>query len=210
MHALLDQVETLAGTPWLYLALLAIVVFDSVIPVLPAELLMVGCGALAANGAPSLALLIATGSAGAMIGDHIGYALGRRTGPRLISWMAQGRRRASAMSWARNAIDRRGGLILFVARHVPVGRIACTLTMGTVRFPLRRFTPSDALASLFWGAYSSLLGYFGGRAMREVPERGLIGAALILVVVVVVVILVRRHRHDAEERAEPTDGQVGG
>ena len=198
MRALLDHVETLAGTPWLYFALLAIIVIDSVIPILPAELLMIACGALAASGSPKLGLLIATGVIGAMTGDHIGYALGRHAGPHLLSWAAKGQRRAASMAWARSAIDRHGGLILFIARHIPVGRIACTLTMGTLRFPLRRFTPIDALASLFWAAYSTLLGYFGGRAMHEFPERGVLAVVAAIVVIVAVIFLARRRRRDDE------------
>lgn len=199
MHALLDHVETLAGTPWLYVVLLAIIAVDSVIPVLPAELLMIGCGALAANGAPNLGLLIFTGFVGAMIGDHTGYVLGRRAGPQLLRWAGKGERRAAAMTWARTAIDHRGGLILFIARHIPVGRIACTLTMGTLRFPLRRFTPVDALASLFWAAYSTLLGYFGGRAMREFPERGVLAVVAGIILIIAVIFLARRHRREPGE-----------
>ncbi|MFD0788708.1 DedA family protein, partial [Micromonospora azadirachtae] len=89
----------------------------------------------------------------------------------------------------------RGGLILTVARYVPGGRTAVTLTMGAVGYPRRRFLAFDALAAGSWGLYSALVGYLGGLAFEQDPVRGLLlglGLALNVTVVVEGVRLLRR------------------
>jgi membrane protein DedA with SNARE-associated domain len=91
------------------------------------------------------------------------------------------------VEWAGRGIAARGGLILVVARYVPGGRTAVTLTMGATRFPRRRFLAFDALAAVSWGVYSALVGYLGGLAFERDPVRGLLvglGLALTLTVVV--------------------------
>ena len=61
-----------------------------------------------------------------------------------------------------------------MARFIPGGRTAVTLSAGTVLFPWRRFALFDAVAALIWASYASLLGYFGGKAFEDAPWKGLL------------------------------------
>ncbi|MGI5487648.1 hypothetical protein [Microtetraspora malaysiensis] len=54
--------------------------------------------------------------------------------------MTGGGRPDGASAWAERTLARRGGFQLVVARHIPGGRTAVTITMGVVRFPVRAFS----------------------------------------------------------------------
>ena len=60
----------------------------------------------------------------------------------------------------------RGGELIVVARFIPGGRTAVTLSAGTLGYPWRRFAVFDGAASLGWALYSALLGYYGGRTFE--------------------------------------------
>ena len=118
-------------------------------------------------------------------GDHVSYALGRAARSHLVG--GQRSRRQSAMAWARRVLAQRGGLVIVVARYIPGGRVAATMTAGSVGYPLRRFTPFAVIAGLSWGAYSALVGFLGGSAFEDDPVRALLlgfslamGAALLV------------------------------
>ncbi|MGC4772907.1 DedA family protein [Micromonospora sp. DT44] len=184
---LLDLLHDTMSSPWVYLALFAIAVLDGFFPVVPSETAVITAGVFAASGTPYLPAVILVAAAGALVGDHVSYAIGRSGGARLLSRLPPDGRRSRAIDRARRGIATRGGLILTVARYVPGGRTAVTLTMGAVRFPRRRFLAFDALAAGSWGLYSALVGYVGGLAFEQDPPRGLLlGLGLALTVTAIV------------------------
>jgi membrane protein DedA with SNARE-associated domain len=82
-----------------------------------------------------------------------------------------------------------------IARYIPGGRTAATLTAGTVGYPLRRFTFFDAIAASSWATYSALIGFVGGASFEDDPLKGLVfglGIAFGISVAVEVVRAVRR------------------
>ncbi|MGW3601601.1 DedA family protein [Micromonospora sp. NPDC005161] len=205
---LLDLLHQTMSSPWVYLAIFAIAVLDGFFPVVPSETAVITTGVFAASGAPYLPAVILVAAAGALVGDHVSYAIGRRGGGRLLDRVPSDGRRRAAIEWARRGIANRGGLILTVARYVPGGRTAVTLTMGAVHYPRRRFLAFDALAAGSWGLYSALVGYLGGMAFEQDPVRGLLlglGLALTVTLVVEVVRWLRNRRRSAgpAQTAEP-------
>ncbi|MGY0007114.1 DedA family protein [Micromonospora sp. I033] len=209
MDSVLDLLHQTMSSPWVYLALFAVAVVDGFFPVVPSETAVITAGVFAATGQPDLPLVVAVAALGAFVGDHVSYAIGRHGGGRLLARLpaarrdaapGRGGRRRAAVEWARRGIAARGGLILTVARYVPGGRTAVTLTMGATRFPRRRFLAFDALAAASWGLYSALVGYLGGLAFERDPVRGLLlglGLALTLTVVVEAVRWARGRRRRA-------------
>lgn len=183
----MEHAEAVMSSPWIYLIIAGVAAIDSFFPVVPSEALMITAGVFAAQGHPTLALLIAAGAAGAFIGDHISYGIGRAAGGPVQRWFDRGEKRRARLAWAKGAIATRGGMILVVARYIPGGRTITTLTMGVVKFPLHRFSMFDALAALSWATYSALIGYFGGKAFENEPLKGLLlglGVAMALAVVI--------------------------
>lgn len=188
-HAILDLVQQVMSSPWLYVALFALALLDGFFPVVPAETSVITAAVFAASGETNLALVIVVAALGACAGDHISYLIGSRSAGRL--------RERKPFVWARNALAERGGLVLVVARYIPGGRTATTLTMGAVRHPLRSFTFFDAIAAGSWAVYSGLIGFFGGMAFENDPIKGLflgLGIALSIAVIVELVRWLRRRR----------------
>ncbi|MEU4577196.1 DedA family protein [Nonomuraea sp. ATR24] len=188
-HTILEWLQQVMSSPWLYVALFALALLDGFFPVVPAETSVITAGVFAASGQTNLALVIVVAALGAFCGDHISYLLGHKGGGRL--------RERKAFVWARGALAERGGLVLVVARYIPGGRTATTLTMGAVRYPLRSFTFFDSIAAVSWGVYSGLIGFFGGMAFENDPIKGLLlglGIALSVTAVVEIVRWVRKRR----------------
>ncbi|WP_091315818.1 DedA family protein [Micromonospora chersina] len=222
MDSVLDLLHQTMSSPWVYLALFAIAVVDGFFPVVPSETAVITAGVFAATGQPDLPLVVGAAALGAFVGDHVSYAIGRHGGGRLLARIpaagtatgrtGRGSRRRAAFERARRGIAARGGLILTVARYVPGGRTAVTLTMGATRFPRRRFLAFDALAALSWGIYSALVGYLGGLAFERDPVRGLLlglGLAVALTVVVEAVRWARgrRRRGACARLSRPADAR---
>ncbi|MFI5707338.1 DedA family protein [Kribbella sp. NPDC051620] len=203
--SILHFTQELMSSWWIYLALFGFAALDGFFPAIPSETLVVTAGVFAATGGPNLYVVIAMAAAGAFLGDHVSYALGRGAGGRLLDRFEPGTKRHKLTLWARTALEERGGLVLVVARYVPGGRTAVTLTMGAVRYPLRNFSLFAALAAASWGLYCSLVGYIGGKAFEDNPLKGVvlgIGLALGVTLVVEVVRHQRRKRRTPEPQVE--------
>ncbi|MDG4760985.1 DedA family protein [Micromonospora sp. WMMD710] len=184
MDALLDLIRGTVTSPWVYLVIFALTAVDAFFPAVPGEAAVITAAVLSANGGrPNLAAVIASAAIGAVIGDHISYAIGQGGGAHRLARLPDGSRRRASSDWARRAVDRRGGMILTTSRYVPGGRTAVTLTMGAVRYPRRAFLLYDSIAAVTWALYCGLLGYFGGLAFERDPVKGvLVGVGLSLVV----------------------------
>ncbi|MFI7638252.1 DedA family protein [Nonomuraea sp. NPDC049400] len=188
-HAILDLVQQVMSSPWLYAALFVLALLDGFFPIVPAETSVITAGVFAASGETNLGLVILVAALGAFAGDHTSYLIGNKSAGRL--------RGKKAFVWARGALAERGGLVLVVARYIPGGRTATTLTMGAVRHPLRSFTFFDAIAAGSWAVYSGLIGFFGGMAFENDPIKGLLlglGIAVSITAVVEVVRWLRKRR----------------
>lgn len=179
-----------ASTAWWILPLLFLFcIIDGFLPVLPSETLIVALASVAvASGTPNIFLLGLVGAAGAIVGDQVAYRLGRRVGLDRFRWM-HGRRTRKLFALARRELDRRGALLIFTARYIPVGRVAVNFTAGATNFSLRRFTVLDIMGCLTWGAYSAAIGAVGGHWMED---NQLLGIGLSIVIAIVFGLIVDR------------------
>jgi membrane protein DedA with SNARE-associated domain len=164
-----DIVLQAVSSPWLYLAMFVVAVVDGFFPPVPSETVLVAAAAVAAStGGPDLALLGVVAAAGAVVGDNIAFAIGRRTGTTRFAWM----RRpgvAGAFAWAGTALERRGAGLILGARFIPVGRVAVNLSAGALRYPWRRFALLTVAAGLCWSAYSIAIGLLAGAWLKDQP-----------------------------------------
>ncbi|MFD4945873.1 DedA family protein [Streptomyces sp. NPDC058409] len=196
--AILQAVEGFVTTPWVYVVLFGIAAFDGFFPVVPSETLVITLGVFAAStGDPHLFLVVLVAALGAFTGDHISYAIGRKSGSRILARLKPGSRSRGAYERVGKVLDERGGLVLVVARYIPGGRTAATLTTGATGFPRRSFTRYDAVAASTWALYSACLGYLGGAAFEDEPLLGValgLGLAFSITVLHEAVRYVRRRR----------------
>ncbi|MEU4677377.1 DedA family protein [Micromonospora sp. NPDC023737] len=207
MDSALDLLRQLVTSPWVYLLILGITAVDAFFPAVPSEAAVITAAVISASdGRPNIIAVIAAAAIGALVGDHISYAIGRAGGARRLARLPDRSRRRIGSEWARRAVDRRGGVILTTARYIPGGRTAVTLTMGAVRYPRRSFLLFDAIATSTWGIYCGLLGYFGGLAFERDPIKGVVAGLGISIAVTALLEVIRalrrrRARHRAADRS---------
>jgi membrane protein DedA with SNARE-associated domain len=201
VEGLVELAEEALTSPWAYVALFGFSAIDAFFPIAPSESVVITAGVFSASeGEPALLGVIAASAAGAFAGDHISYYIGRAAGPTVLKGSHPESRRRKAFDTAAEAFARRGGLVLFVARYIPFGRTATTMTMGASGYPRSLFSAFDALAAISWALYSALLGYLGGATFEEDPLLGLamgMGLALATTVAVEGVRYLRRRRAPA-------------
>ena len=182
MDSVLHLAETLMGSPWLYLLVLALVALDGFFPLVPGETVVIAAGAYAVSGSTQAPALLVAAWAGALTGDLISHHLGRGAGP-LARWFRRRRWGGAMLGWAERELTDRGGMLLISGRFIPGGRTATTLTSDIVGYPRARFLGFAAIAGLLWSLYSVGIGMLGGLAFRTEPLLGVavgIGLALLL------------------------------
>lgn len=170
-------------------AALAVGVESMGIPV-PGETVLATCALLSAH--HDLAVspwgVAIAGSIGAITGDSIGYAVGRRHGHRLLT--ALGRRfprhcSPAHVGYAQEVFRRRGVYAVFFGRFVALLRIFAGPLAGTLHMPYPRFLAANALGGIIWASGTTFLVYSLGVAAEHWLSRaawvGLLGAAILAV-----------------------------
>jgi membrane-associated protein len=210
----IDLLETLLDQdPWIILTVAGLVVFCEcallVGMVMPGETVAVLAGAAAALGRTSLVTVLLVVLAAAIIGDNVGYAVGRRVGPRLHRRVSNpGRRKRLAGAEARLRL--RGGPAVFIGRWTPFVRSVMPSLAGISGMPYGKFLAWDLLGAGSWAVGSVLAGYAAGKSYEQVVTWfGTVGAVLLSAVAVGVVMtwLWRRRTGRATDAAasEPAD-----
>jgi membrane protein DedA with SNARE-associated domain len=171
------------------------------IPFAPGELALVSGAIGAAEGKLSIGWVIAVAAAGAIIGDNIGYTIGKLGGRRLLErdgLFAKQRRGVLAM--ADPFFDRHGPKTVFIGRWLPVLRVYASWLAGASRMPYGAFLFWNATGGVVWATAVGLLGYFGGSAASSLIEKfGKFGAVFVLLGVVTVVLITRRQQRRGED-----------
>ena len=159
---------------WAYAIVFLLALLDAVVPIVPSETAVITAGVVAGAGDLSLAMIIPAAAAGAFRGDNTAYWIGRRFGTRVVDRFFSGEKSRRRIEWAERQLAERGGELIAIARFIPGGRTAVTLSAGLLEFPWRRFILFDAAAAVGWALYASLLGYFGGHAFEHAAWKGLL------------------------------------
>ena len=162
-----ELIQTHATASWAVPVVFLLAALDGIVPPLPAESVVIALAAVSAvTEGPHPLWLGAGAAAGAFAGDNLAYLLGRRFGLRRLQRSRHARLRG-AMQRAGHALDRRGAVIILVARYVPVGRVAVNLTAGASGYPQRRFLGLTAVAALSWSGYSVAIGLLAGHWLED-------------------------------------------
>ena len=176
-----DLVANASG--WAYAILFALALLDALIPIVPSETSVITAGVVASQGDLNILLVILFAAAGAFAGDNIAYLLGHRYGRRINDRFFTSDKARKRIAWAHRQVQERGAELIVVARFIPAGRTAVTLSAGTLEYPWRKFVLFDAIAASVWALYAALLGYLGGHAFEEQPWKGLLLAFAIALAV---------------------------
>jgi len=199
-------VDRLLGVPgWAVLTVVGLVVFaeDALFVgfVLPGETVAVLGGVAAKFGHVPLWAVLAVTVVAAIVGDSVGYEVGRALGPRILRVRLL-RERQRGIEQAQGFLARRGGTAVFLGRWLALFRALMPALAGTARMPYGRFLTWNALGGIAWGVVVVLLGYAAGASYRTIESRFGTGAAIVLAAVVVLVLVVWRVRRHLVERRQ--------
>jgi len=167
----------------------------------PGETALVAGALLASQGKLKIWLVIMIGVASAIIGDNIGYLLGRRIGRDVLAARGPLRRhRLEAIAAGDRFFAKHGPKAVFLARWIALVRFAAAWLAGINRMPIKQFFFWNALGGLTWGITFGLVGYYGGKAAAGVLEKvGIAGAVVLgLMLIGSVEYMRRRLRREAE------------
>jgi membrane-associated protein len=162
--------NAVSGSPWTYVLIVGVCAGDALLPLLPAETVVITAAVLAANGRLNIALVTTAAAIGAILGDNSAYWLGRSGLRRLADRRLGSDKNQARLRWAQTQIEQNGTWIIIAARFIPGGRSATTYIAGTLEMPWkRRFLVADTFAAVVWAMFGSALGYIGGRDVRTEP-----------------------------------------
>jgi membrane-associated protein len=206
-------VDRLLGVPgWVVLLVVGLVVFaeDALFVgfVLPGETVAVLGGVAAKLGHAPLAGVLAVTVVAAVVGDSVGYEVGRHVGPRLLR-IGPLRDRQEGIARAQSFLARRGGSAVFLGRWIALFRALMPAMAGASRMPYGKFLTYNALGGIAWGVAVVMLGYAAGASYSTIESRFGTGVAIVLAVLVVVGLVVwrvRRHLLSRREQHEPDAG----
>jgi membrane protein DedA with SNARE-associated domain len=169
--------------------------------VLPGETAGVLGGVAAGAGRASLPIMLIVVVGTAIIGDSVGYEVGRYLGPRALRSRVLSRR-SEKVDAARNQLARRGGAAVFFGRYVAFLRATMPALSGTVGMRYPEFLAFNAAGGLTWGIAVVLIGYLAGNSYTTVEKTFGRAAALIAVAILVIGVVIWRIRHHSTHRTD--------
>ena len=205
MHVLaaLLNVEALVQSSGYPLLFLIVMSESGGLPV-PGETGLIAAAVLASQGKLTIELVIPIAAAGAIVGDNIGYMIGRKGG----RWLLQrpGRfhyQRTQVLLTGEPFFQRHGPKAVFFGRFVLGLRIWASWLAGATRMRWSSFVFWNALGGCVWATGIGLIAYYLGRSAGSVVEAfGLYGLAALALAVVSFLIA---HRRNQRHRRPPPD-----
>lgn len=186
-----------------YLGLFAIIFAESGLLVgvfFPGDSLLFTAGFLASQGFFDIYLLAPMMFVAAVLGDSVGYAFGRKVGPKLF-------RREDSLFFhkkhlirAKNFYDKHGGKTITIARFLPIVRTFAPIVAGMGQMPYRRFLFFNLLGGFLWAICLPVIGYFLGNVIPNVDK-----FLLPIVVLIIIASFLPSAIHIIKERKEDSE-----
>ena len=168
-----------------YAALAALVGAESGGLPVPGETALITASVLAQRGKLELELVILIAASAAIVGDNIGFLLGRRLGRVLLE--RPGRlqsHRTAVLERADRLFARHGAKTVFFGRWITGLRVWAAWLAGAAHMPWPRFLLFNALGGIAWAVTVGVTGYLIGKGAEKVFAS--VGAAVAIAVVLIV------------------------
>lgn len=166
------DVETLVGAGNVLL-IAAVVFVESGLLIgffLPGDTLLFAAGLAASQGKFSLGWLLISIVAAAILGDNVGYSIGRRSGKRLFQKEDGVLFRKEHVQRAQDFYDNHGGKTIILARFVPIVRTFAPVVAGIGKMPRKRFMMFNFVGGVLWGTLMPLLGFWLGKRIPHLDQ----------------------------------------
>lgn len=139
---------------------------------LPGDSLLFSAGVVAAAGHLNIVTLNLLLIVMAILGDAVGYTIGRWAGPRLYDRKQSFFFRRDHLIATREYYEKHGGKTIVIARFMPFARTFAPVVAGIAQMPYARFLSYNIFGGVGWVLSMSLLGYFlGSRLGAKNAER---------------------------------------
>jgi membrane protein DedA with SNARE-associated domain len=172
---------------------------------LPGETTLVTAALYAgATGRLSIAAVVFAAAAGAIVGDNIGFWIGRTLGYRwVVRHQSALRLTPKRLRLGQYLFDRHGGKVVFLGRFVAVLRAFAALLAGLNRMRWRRFLVFNMMGAIVWAsAYGGGAYAFGDKLTSVLGETGILLSAAAAALVVIGFLLARKYERRVSDEAE--------
>jgi len=149
---------------------------------LPGDTLLVAAGVLAAAGSLPIGWTILVIAVAAIIGDNLGYHIGRYTGPKLFKKKDGILFRHEYVEQAQSFYEKHGGKTIAMAQFIPIVRTFAPMVAGIAKMDRRKFMAYNFVGVVTWAVTLPLLGYWIG---SQIPEIGKYLEYALLAVIVI-------------------------
>ncbi|WP_151475642.1 DedA family protein [Streptomyces albicerus] len=164
---------------------------------LPGEIILVSSALLASQHGDINPVILGTcATAGAIIGDSIGYAIGRKGGRPLLAWLGGKFPRHFSeghIATAEKSFEKWGMWAVFFGRFVALLRIFAGPLAGVLRMPYWKFLTANVLGGILWaGGTTAVIYYVGVVAESWLKRFSWLGLVVALLIGVTSMLLLKR------------------
>jgi len=171
---------------------------------LPGDSLLVTAGILSAGAVIPLKWLLFPVMLCAIVGDQIGYWIGRTAGPAIYKKEDSLLFRRSHLQRAHDFYEKYGGRAVILARFIPIIRTFCPPVAGAAKMSYARYLAFDVFGGIFWVGTMILGGYFLGRSIPNISQRiHYVIAIVILLSILPAIISILRARRSVTASSRP-------
>jgi membrane-associated protein len=172
---------------------------------LPGDSLLVTAGVFSAAGVIPLRWILIPAMLCAIVGDQIGYWIGRAAGSALYRREDSFFFRKRHLHRAHDFYETYGGKTVILARFIPIIRTFCPPVAGAAQMPYHRYVIYDIFGGTFWVGSMILGGYFLGRSIPNISQRiHYVIAIVIFISLLPIIVSVLRARRAAPSSSSDT------
>jgi membrane protein DedA with SNARE-associated domain len=194
-----------------YIATFGLIAIETMGVPVPGETALIASALAAHNGELDIVLLIVLAASAAIIGDNVGFAIGRKYGRRVfVKPGPMHRQRLALLDVGEPFFAKHGPKAVFLGRWVAGLRIASAWLAGMNKMSWPTFLFWNALGGIVWATAVGLGAYYAGHAFEDAI--GTIGIAGAVVVGVVIVAFFywrhRKHKRELDERGAELEAEL--
>jgi len=208
MDFFIDLLPALVSSPWILVAVLAVCIIDGFFPPVPSETTVIAvlASSLAGGASPLWIVAITVAAAlGAITGDSIAYALGRRVGAVRLAGSRRPTIRKVA-SWVAGRVHSSPAVLILVGRYIPGGRVAVNMLAGSTGLRYRRFLVFSGIAGVSWALMTTAVASLSAAWLGHPLWSALLGIGIMLVLGLVIDHLARRKLRASSSDVTPIAG----
>lgn len=156
-----------------YLGVFAIVFLESGLLIgffFPGDSLLFTAGFLASQGFLDISILIAGCFIAAVLGDTIGFHIGKSLGPKIFTKDNSIFFNKKHLERAQKFYDKHGGKTIILARFVPVIRAFAPVVAGAGKMNYKRFITFNLVGGVLWAIGVTSAGYYLGSLIPDVDK----------------------------------------